>query len=493
MASLTRRVLVTGATAAVGVFAGRLSTSKIPVYDGAQIASVSADPMMLNDASLLSETPIHKHIVMTEDPGDTLVDAIRAELRAAASQNRPFNIGAARHSMGGQAIPRDGHAVTFDSTFIEPDTGSRAFRAHAGIRWSSVISALDPIGFSPAVMQSNNDFGVAATYSVNAHGWAVPYGPMGATVRSVRMVLADGSLVTASRTENPDLFSAAMGGYGLIGAIVDMDVDMVPNANLDPTFERISASDFPAAFDAVLADPDINMAYGRLNVDRENFFREALLVSYRPSPNQTEVPSASGSGTLSHLSRYVYRAQLGREVMKRVRWNFETQVAPKIASGPATRNSLINEPVVTLEDRDPNRADILHEYFVDFDRFGEFLEICRYVIPGSYQEFLNVTLRFVDQDDESLLSYAPRRRIAAVMSFSQEMTARAEADMTRMTRELVGRITEIGGSYYLPYRLHPTVPQFRATYPRAGEFIALKREVDPDLLFRNALWDTYMA
>ena len=493
MASFTRRALVLGATAALGAAGGRLSTSKIPVYDGVERSGISADPAMLNDASLLSETPIHKHIVLTDDPGDALIEALRSEMLAAGAQSRPFNIGAARHSMGGQAIPRNGYAITYESDFIDPDTDAQTYRVHAGTRWSSVIAALDEIGFSPAVMQSNNDFGIAATYSVNAHGWAVPYGPMGATVRSLRMVLASGDLVTASRTENTELFNAAMGGYGLIGAIVDLDVDMVPNANLEPTYEHMTADAFPAALDAALADPDINMAYGRLNVDRETFFRDALLVTYRPSTGQSNLPAASGSGALSHLSRYVYRAQLGRESMKRTRWAFETKIAPAIASGPATRNSLINEPVVTLEDRDPNRTDILHEYFVDLDRFGDFLKICREVIPASYQEFLNVTLRFVGQDDESLLSYAPRRRIAAVMSFSQEMTARAEADMTRITQDLAGQIIGIGGAYYLPYRLHPTKAQFRAAYPRAAEFSALKREIDPRNLFRNALWDTYMV
>ena len=79
------------------------------------------------------------------------------------------------------------------------------------------------------------------------------------------------------------------------------------------------------------------------------------------------------------------------------------------------------------------------------------------MIPASYQEFLNVTLRFIDTDPDSWLAYAPVPRIAAVMSFSQEMTARAEADMARMTRELIDGITGIGGTYYLPYRPHATV------------------------------------
>ena len=114
------------------------------------------------------------------------------------------------------------------------------------------------------------------------------------------------------------------------------------------------------------------------------------------------------------------------------------------------------------------------------------------MIPASYQEFLNVTLRFINTDNESWLSYATVPRIAAVMSFSQEMTTRAEADMARMTRDLVEGIIDIGGSYYLPYRPHPTVTQLERAYPRAAAFAAAKRDLDPDMLFRNNLWDSYL-
>ena len=117
-----------------------------------------------------------------------------------------------------------------------------------------------------------------------------------------------------------------------------------------------------------------------------------------------------------------------------------------IGTGEATRNSLINEPVVTLDDRNPDRTDILHEYFVSFDAFDSFLEAGREVIPASYQEFLNVTLRYIAQNDQSALSYATSPRIAAVMSFSQEMTQRAEADMRRMTEALIDRIAADGGA-----------------------------------------------
>ena len=36
----------------------------------------------------------------------------------------------------------------------------------------------DAEGFSPAVMQSNNDFGIGATFSVNAHGEIIVFTPL---------------------------------------------------------------------------------------------------------------------------------------------------------------------------------------------------------------------------------------------------------------------------------------------------------------------------
>lgn len=489
--ALTRRAVLFGSGAAVGVAASRYFRAHNPVLPPALIGH-STPAGMMNDASLLSATPVHRHTTLSQAPGDALINAIRAEMSEAAEQGRPVNIGAARHSMGGQAIPRDGHAITFDNGFIEPDIANGTYRVHAGARWSQVIAALDPIGFSPKVMQSNNDFGIAATFCVNAHGWPVPHGPMGATVRSFEMVAPDGSLVTCSRSENSDLFNMTMGGYGLTGAITTLEVEMEPNLRLEPSFTPMPAEKFGDAFIDALNDPTVNMAYGRLNVDRDRFFQDALMITYRPSEDQSELPAASGSGMMSKLARHIYRAQLGNERMKRTRWFTETSVGPAVGGGATTRNSLINEPVVTLDDGDDTRTDILHEYFIGPDRFPEFLQVCRDVIPASYQEFLNVTLRFINTDSESWLSYATVPRIAAVMSFSQEMTPRAEVDMARMTRDLIDGITAIGGTYYLPYRPHPTAAQLVAAYPRASEFAAAKRAHDPGLLFRNNLWDQYL-
>src|SRR5262249_17372935 len=96
----------------------------------------SANPrLVMNDASRLNPTPGMKHIIRYAEREEQLIDAIRAELKDAAASKRPVVVGAARHSMGGQSLPRDGTAITLNSRRIEPNKAAGAYRVDAGARW----------------------------------------------------------------------------------------------------------------------------------------------------------------------------------------------------------------------------------------------------------------------------------------------------------------------------------------------------------------------
>jgi FAD/FMN-containing dehydrogenase len=256
----------------------------------------------------------------------------------------------------------------------------------------------------------------------------------------------------------------------------------------------MAADAFASPFIARATDPQVRMLYGRLSMARENFLREALLVNYTPvQPQPGHLPPPKNSSAFSFVSRGIFRAQTGSERGKRVRWAAETRLMPRLDRGAVTRNTLLDEPVAALKDGVSTRTDILHEYFVPADRFNDFLAACREIIPAHRQDLLNVTLRYVDTDSSSVLTYAPQPRIAAVMLFVQERAAAADHDMRAMTAMLIDRVLTLGGSYYLPYRLHAGRDQMRRAYPRLDEFVAAKRRYDPQLRFRNALWDTYLA
>ena len=456
----SRRDILTGAAAATVAMASR----------------VEADlRIVMNDASRLNPTPTARYWRAKSDPADRLIAGLRNELKAARAADRSVVVGAARHSMGGQSLAHNGLAISFDSGLIEPDTAAGTYRVSAGARWWDVIRALDPLGYGPTVMQSNADFGVGSTFSVNSHGWPAPYGPFGSTVRSMRIMTADGEVLECSRSENAELFSLAMGGYGLFGVIIDLEV-MTRNVLLARQLDVFPAEEVGSRFlRAIDDDGSIVMAYGRLSVARDSFFRHALIATYRPESQQpTTLPAASNVSALTGLSREIYRAQVGSETAKKARWIAETVLEPKFASERATRNSLMNEPVANLANSDTRRTDILHEYFVPPQRFPEFIDPCRKIIPPARAEFLNVTLRYVAADRGSVLAYAPERRIAAVMSLSQEISPEGEVDMMETTERLIDAALAVGGSFYLPYRLHARRDQVAAAYPNAAHFASRK-------------------
>lgn len=462
---------------------------------GSATARPSApDPLVLDDASRLNATPVARHTVVDAADGDAVIGTLRRALAEAERESRPVVVGGARHSMGGQSLYRSGVAITAASPSCMPDRERLRCRVSSGARWNTIVPALDRLGLSVAVMQSNSDFSVGGTLSVNGHGWAAPYGAFASTVRSFRLMLADGEVVSCSPAENPDLFRAAIGGYGLLGIVVDAELDLVENVALRPRLETMGAAGLATALvRAVDQDLDLRMAYGRLSVAPGAFLTEALLVTFRTTDGPVEPLSPGDARFFGLVSRKLLRAQTGSRVGKAARWWAETTLAPRLAPAAVTRNRLLAQPAASLGDPGAGRTDILHEYFLPPDRLADFLAACRRIIPRFEQDLLNVTLRYVGADPVSLLTFAPERRIAAVMLFSQARTETAEREMRRMTERLIDETLACGGSFYLPYRLHARRDQVARAYPALDALRGLKRRHDPKGRFRNLMLDAYLA
>ena len=224
--------------------------------------------------------------------------------------------------------------------------------------------------------------------------------------------------------DNAELFALVIGGYGLLGVVVDLEVAMADNVLLRPTRELMPAERLGPRMAARHRGQDatIRMAYGRLAIDTAPLpargpARHVPAGGRRAAARPVRRPRERG------LPRDVPRADRLRHA-KRARWYAETVTAPRMMSGVASRNTLLNEPVANLAGRDPKRTDILHEYFLPPENLEGFLAACRAAIPGSRQDLLNVTLRYVQEDRQSVLAYARGTRIAAVMLFSQRPRAR---------------------------------------------------------------------
>jgi hypothetical protein len=134
---------------------------------------------------------------------------------------------------------------------------------------------------------------------------------------------------------------------------------------------------------------------------------------------------------------------------------------------------------------------VLQEYFLPIDRFDEFVPRMREVFERHGVNVLNVSVRHATADPGSLLAWARTEVFAFVVYYKQATTPPARREVGAWTRELIDTALNLGGSYYLPYQLHATETQFHRAYPRADEYFALKRRLDPRDKFRNALLDRY--
>ena len=244
-----------------------------------------------------------------------------------------------------------------------------------------------------------------------------------------------------------------------------------------------------SAKEAVRVGAQIELAYGRFNVEPDHFLREILLSTYAvlsPCPR-----SSLGKPGLAGIRRLVFRGSIGNAYGKALRWKLEKRFGQMPLGRGITRNHLLNEGVEVFQNRSASSTDILQEYFVPPTHLEPFLEQVRAIIPAYRADLLNVTIRFVAPDRESFLRYADQNLFALVMLFHQPRTLEADQWMAGMTRELIDAALALGGRYYLPYRLHATLEQFYRAYPQAPQFFKLKRQYDPEELFQNEWYRKY--
>jgi FAD/FMN-containing dehydrogenase len=445
-----------------------------------------------NDASRLDETPIAETWEIPDD--EAAAEKQLAELLEYARTNHlKISIAGARHSMGGHTIYPGGIVVDMlPFNRMALDETRNILHVQAGARWFEIIKFLNDHGRSVVVMQSNDDFSIGGSLSVNCHGWQFGRPPIASTVESFRLMLANGKIVKCSRTENPELFSLVLGGYGLFGIILDADLHVVPNERYQIERTDVSSADYAKALAEKTADTNgIAMVYGRLRVTSQNFLQDGILNIFRRLPDTNMVVSALTQPADQELERLIFRGSVDSEYGKELRWNAERYFSSVLAGSVFSRNSILYEPSAWYLDHSTNSTDILVECFVPPGQFEPFIEELRKIIPANHGDLLNITVRDVNKDPDTFLRYADKNMISLVMLFNQKRNMEGEEKMAKMTQEMIAAALRHDGRYYLPYRLHATPEQFAEAYPQAKEFFALKHKYDPDELFQNEFYLKY--
>ncbi len=184
-------------------------------------------------------------------------EELRSLLAKAARQGEAVTVAGSRHSANGQTLPRAGGLqIRLDRAsgrWAAPTmVGPTRVRVSAVHTWRSLQAWLRPRGRSCPVLTDHLTTTIGGTLSVGGGiGTAsVAWGRQLDQVRAFRLVLPDGDEAWCSPEENADLFRHAMGGFGELGVIDEVELETRPHRPWLAIF-RYQHRDLPGAMDLV--------------------------------------------------------------------------------------------------------------------------------------------------------------------------------------------------------------------------------------------------
>jgi hypothetical protein len=311
------------------------------------------------------------------------------------------------------------------------------------------------------------------------------------SVDSIRLVLADGREIPASRTENADAFLAAIGGYGGIGVITEATLNLAKNEKIRRELKILPALEYKAYFFQHVRDSQ-GAIFHNGDLFPPDFEPVKLVTWYRTDKPLTNplrlIPRDQKywlePNAISTISTIPFGSELRANILE-----------PLLNSGEMVvwRNYEASYDVAELEPSTPRLiwTYVLQEYFVPVARFDEFVPKMRAVLRKHDVNVINVSIRHAHPDPGTYLAWAPEEVFSFVVYYKQRTTDAAKAKVAVWTREMIDQVLIVGGRHYLPYQIHATSEQFRRAYPGHVEFFAAKKKHDPTGKFRNKLWDAY--
>jgi FAD/FMN-containing dehydrogenase len=456
----------------------------------------------VNDVhSHLNSTRVHA-IVRPES-----IDALQSAVRAARRNGRAVSVAGGRHAMGGQQFATGSTMIDMNglTRVIEFDRIGGEIEVEAGIQWPELYQYLtqtqanDKKPWAFIQKQTGADkLSIGGALASNVHGRGLMLPPFVGDVVAFTIVSADGVVRRCSRTENPEVFRAAIGGYGLFGAIVNVRLRLTPRHKVQRTVEVVDIDDLPAMFDQRIA---AGYQYGDFQfatqLDPGALLRKGVFSCYRPVDDATPMSSSRARLTPENWRELILLAHVDRArafeayssyyltTSGQYYWSDEHQMSTYIPD--------YHEALGVRLGQYAHGTEMISEIYVPRDALVRFLADVRSDFLEHKTDLIYGTIRLIERDDETMLRWA-RQPYACIIFNIHVMPDPAGIERAKQEfRRLIDRGLQYGGSYYLTYHRWAERRQVAAAYPEFPEFLRLKRRLDPSEVFQSDWYRHYKA
>lgn len=410
------------------------------------------------------------------------------QLQPLVKKHNKIAIAGGNYSMGGHTWCNNG--VVIDMKYVNKilnlDNTNKTLTVQAGARWYEIQEFLHPFNLTVKVMQSYNNFSVGGSLSVNVHGRSF-YGSIITTVLSLRIMLANGSIVHTSRTEKPELFSAVIGGYGGCGIIVDVTLQLEDNYKIKEVITATPIKEFLSFYNnSVAHNPDITFFNGFMYPP---YFNTVVNFCWHKTDDALTIPDRSRAHASNPLKDCMFKnvefCAIHLPSTQKIRQSKDIKSSKK--NKVVWRSYEMSHAVEDLAPHWSYASKILQEYFIPVEHFDAFVHDMTTIIKKHNAKMLNISIRYVPQNTESLLTYAPKDCFAFVCYIVLFRNEKDIAATKQWTQELIDAALKYNGTYYLPYHRFARPDQMLKAYPHYSEFLDIKNYYDPLCKFQNNL------
>lgn len=398
--------------------------------------------------------------------------------------------GDAAQNSGGMVIETtDVDAFTIHDS--EPESSTVLVTAEAGASIDRMLHALVPQGLFVPVTPGTRYVTVGGAIAADIHGKNHHHkGSWCQHLESLRLQLADGSVVEVGPDRDPDLFWATAGGMGLTGVILEatircprigssrllVDTDRAPD--LDSVLELMSSGDH--AYDYSVAWIDL-MATGR-SMGRSVLTRGRFATAEEAAPNTGRDTFAYKAGVIAKTPPFIPPGLLNKLSIRAFN-ELWFRMAPaerrdELQSIPAFFHPL---DMVGGWNRIYGPGGFLQwQFVIPFGTEASLTRIIGELSEAGCTSFLAVLKSFGEGNP------APLSFPAAGWTLALDIPTGVPG-LGPLLDHLDDLVAEAGGRIYLAKDSRMRAELVGTMYPRLDEWRAVRDRVDPNRVFRSDL------
>jgi L-gulonolactone oxidase len=405
---------------------------------------------------------------------------IVAAVESARQQGLRLKPIGAGHSFTGVGRPENIQLVLDrHANIIGLDAASGRVTVAAGMPLHRLNRVLADAGLSLTNLGDIEQQTVAGALATGTHGTGAKYGGLATQIRALRMVLADGTVVDCSPNSEARLFNAARIGLGALGVVSTVTLQA------EPAF-ALRAEEGPMPLDEVLE------RFDEL-VDSADYFEfywfphTATALTKRNSRASLDEVSPQPRWKEWLTDEFVSNSVFGAVVAAGKRVPATVKPLNRIAAKALGARSFVDESHKVFTS--PRRVRFVEmEYGIPRAAITDVVrELRRTIDKAGWRIPFPIEVRVAAADDIPL-STAYGRESAYV---AVHLPAGADyqpyfAAVESIAGEVKGR-PHWGKLHFL------AAEALRERYPRFGDFVALRNDVDPTGVFRNTYLDRVLG